>query len=46
MGNSVKGNSYGLKLVSKVGNISGMHVEEEFSKYLKLPKTTELASLK
>jgi hypothetical protein len=29
-----------------MGNISGLHVEEEMVKYLKLPKTTELGNLK
>jgi len=42
----MKPNSYGMKLVAQVGNISGLHVEEEDVKFLKLPKTAQLASLK
>ena len=46
IGNAVYTNSYGLKLVAKAGNISGLHVEDEYVKYMKLPKTSELASMK
>ena len=29
-----------------MGNLGGLHVEEEMVKYLKLPKTTELGNFK
>ena len=46
IGNAVYANSYGMKLVAKAGNISGLHVEDEYVKYMKLPKTSELGSMK
>jgi hypothetical protein len=46
IGNAVNPNSYGLKLVARAGNISGLHVEDEYVKFMKLPKTAELANLK
>ena len=38
--------SYGLSAVSKLGNISGMHIEDEDSQYFKLSKNTLFSNSK
>ena len=45
-GNQIQATSYGLKILTKMGNIGGLHVEEEDFPDVKLPKTTQLTNLK
>ena len=45
-GAPINSNAQGLKMISSVGNIGGLHVEEEDSKYFRLTKTAQLSSYK
>lgn len=38
--------SYGLKLSTQLGNISGLHIDDDESKFFKLPKNTLISNMK